>query len=139
MLLFLNVRFQKIFLPQNLKSTAFPPFFGKAVLFTVFIQLLLFHAARCDKAGHAVLVQKAFAVCVFINIRQHKSSAQLAANLFVQCVRKLHAEVQIHRFPVQRLVFQGVIRQRVFDNRLVLIKKVIDAVIKPDKQNAARL
>ena len=102
------------------------------MLFTVFIQLLLFHTARCDKAGHAVLVQKAFAVCVFINIRQHKSRAQLAADFFVQCVRKLHAGVQIHRFPVQRLVFQRVIRQRVFDNRLVLVEKIVEAVIKPN-------
>ena len=105
MLLFLNVRFQKIFLRQNLKSTAFPPFFGKAVLFTVFIQLLLFHTARCDKAGHAVLVQKASAVCIFINIRQHKSRAQLATDFFVQCVRKLHAVIELQRLFIEYFVF----------------------------------
>ena len=86
-----------------------------------------------------MLVQKASAVCVLIEVCQDKTRAQLAADFFVQCVRKLHAEVQIHRFPVQRLVFQGVIRQRVFDNRLVLVEKIVEAVIKPDKQNAARL
>ncbi len=52
-LIFKGVISKKYFLRQNLKSTAFPPFFGKAVLFTVFIQLLLFHTARCHKAGHA--------------------------------------------------------------------------------------
>ena len=69
-----------------------------------------------------MLVQKASAACVFINIRQHKSRAQLAADFFVQCAKTARRSPD-PSLPGTAPRLSGVIRQRVFDNRLVLVEK----------------
>ena len=52
-----------------------------------------------------MLVQKACVVCVLIEVCQDKTRAQLAADLLVERVRKLHAVIELERLFIECIVF----------------------------------
>ena len=86
-----------------------------------------------------VFVQIPLPVRVLIQRAQCESRFELAADLFVERVRELHAGVFVEQQLPRTLVVERIKRQRICQRGLLVVEDVVDAVVVAANERTARL
>ena len=87
-----------------------------------------------------MLVEYTRAVRILIEMRHAEACLQLAANLLLHGVRKLHPVVRFQHLPHQSRVFRGVKGKGAELLPIVFVhKEEVDSIVQSGKQNTTRL
>ena len=93
------------------------------------IFLLRLDGTGGKKALYIHLMQSAIPIGITIDMGQNQSGLQLAANLLLNGMGKLHAAVRFLQLFAVRFVLEGVKRHCIDDLCLVIIDQIVDTII----------